>query len=57
MTRALNIVLLFLVSVTLPACDLVGDIFQAGLFVGIVIIVAIVLLIGWVMRKFRGPRV
>ena len=57
MHRASNLVLLLLISFALPACDLVGDIFEFGLWVGITIVVAFVLLVGWLMRKFRGPKV
>ena len=57
MHRASNVLLLLLLSIALPACDLVGDIFEFGLWVGVIIVVAIVLLIGWLMRKVRGPKV
>jgi hypothetical protein len=42
-----------LLMVTLSSCELVGDIFQAGMAVGIVIVVAIVALLIWIVSRFR----
>ena len=51
--RLLALLLTFLVA----GCDLIGDIFQAGLVVGIIVVLLLVALIGWVIRKMRGgPR-
>ncbi len=38
----------------LSGCDLVGDIFEAGAWVGIIIVVLVIVLIGWIIRKMRG---
>ena len=40
-------------GVTLGACELAGDIFQAGMAVGVFIIIAIVALVIFVMNKVR----
>jgi hypothetical protein len=39
--------------VTLSSCELVGDIFQAGFAVGIIVVVAIVALLIWLISRFR----
>ena len=44
------------VVLTLSSCELVGDIFQAGMAVGVFIIVLIVALVLWVLSRFRRRR-
>jgi hypothetical protein len=34
-------------------CELVGDIFQAGMAVGIFVVIAVVVLIIWLISRFR----
>ena len=34
-------------------CEVIGDIFQAGMWVGIIIVVAIIALVLWLISKFR----
>jgi hypothetical protein len=46
--------LLAALSLTAAGCELIGDIFQAGLVVGIIIILLILAMVGWVIGKFRG---
>ncbi|MGQ0562636.1 MAG: hypothetical protein ACT443_12270 [Gemmatimonadota bacterium] len=46
--------ILLLGSLLLAGCELIGDIFQAGLLIGIVIVVVIVAVIGWLVSVFRG---
>ena len=48
-----RLLLVMFLTLTLGGCELVGDIFQAGLLVGIIIVVLIVSLIGWLFRRFR----
>jgi hypothetical protein len=45
--------LLLVLAVTLSSCELIGDIFQAGMAVGIIVVVAIVALIIWIISRFR----
>jgi hypothetical protein len=40
-------------AVGLTSCELVGDIFQAGMWTSVIIIVLIVVLILWLVSKFR----
>lgn len=39
--------------VTLSSCKVIGDIFQAGMAVGIIVVVVIVALIIWIISRFR----
>lgn len=45
--------LLVLLTFTLSSCDLVGDIFEAGMWTMLIIIVLIVFLLTWLFRKLR----
>jgi len=42
-----------LASTMLSSCELIGDIFQAGMYVGIFIVIAVIVLIVWIVRKAR----
>jgi hypothetical protein len=48
-----KLALLLLVLTTFTSCDVIGDIFEAGLIVGVIIVVLIVALVFWIIRKFR----
>lgn len=37
----------------LTSCEAIGDIFQAGMTVGIIIVIAVVVLIIWLISRFR----
>lgn len=39
------------VTLALGGCELIGDIFQAGVWVGVIIVVAVIGLIGFVVAK------
>jgi len=45
--------LIVLLSTTLIGCELVGDIFQAGMGVGIFIVIAVIAVIIWIISRFR----
>ncbi len=51
-TRSILAVLLVFAA-TLSSCELVGDIFEAGIWAGILIVVAIVALVIWLISRFR----
>ena len=54
MKQTILIWLCFLVTViALPSCEVIGDIFQAGMAVGIIVVVAIIGLIIWLVSRFR----
>lgn len=44
---------LLAVMVTLSSCELVGDIFRAGFYVGIIIVIVVIALIVWLVSRFR----
>ena len=46
-------IILLVLAMTVSSCELIGDIFQAGMAVGIIVIVAIVALIIWLVSRFR----
>jgi predicted Na+-dependent transporter len=45
--------LIALLSVSLTGCEIIGDIFRAGMWTAVIIIILIVLIIGWLISKFR----
>ncbi|MGH7465511.1 MAG: hypothetical protein ACREK1_10075 [Longimicrobiales bacterium] len=45
--------LLLALSFVTAGCELIGDIFQAGFVVGIIIVLVIVAVIGWIVSRFR----
>jgi hypothetical protein len=42
-----------ILNTTFAGCEVIGDIFKAGIWVGIIIIVIIVIIIYAIMRMFR----
>ncbi|RNI28792.1 hypothetical protein [Rufibacter latericius] len=45
---------MLLLTMTLSSCDVIGDIFQAGMWTAVIIIVIVIALIMWLLRKIRG---
>lgn len=43
-----------LLATTLTGCELVGDIFEAGIWVGVIVVVLVIVFIFWIIRKFIG---
>ncbi|MFN2459009.1 MAG: hypothetical protein ABR502_12480 [Chitinophagaceae bacterium] len=41
------------IVITLSSCEAIGDIFQAGMWVGVIVVVAVVALIIWLVSRFR----
>ena len=54
LSRYVLIVLLVLVSLTSAGCEVIGDIFKAGVWVGMLMVVVVIALIGFVAAKIRG---
>lgn len=46
--------LLLAVTLTFAGCELIGDIFQAGFVVGIIIVLVVLGVIAWLVRMFSG---
>ena len=52
-----RMVLLLALGITSAGCQVVGDIFQAGMWVGVIMVVLVVGGIAFLASKFRsGPR-
>lgn len=45
------LLLIPLLMMTLTGCELIGDIFQAGMAVGIILVVLVIGIIIWILRK------
>lgn len=46
---------LFLASAFfLTSCEAIGDIFKAGMWIGVIVVVLIIALVLWLLRKMRG---
>jgi len=54
--RSILFVLFAFISVSLSSCELVGDIFKAGVWVGILVVVAVVGLIIYLISKASGKK-
>ena len=52
--RALSLPLLILATIPLAGCELIGDIFKAGVWVGVIFVVLIVALVGFIASKMRA---
>ena len=49
-----QVILFVMISAFLTGCELIGDIFEAGVWLGVIIVVAVIILIFWLIRKFMG---
>jgi hypothetical protein len=47
------IALLVLASTMLTSCEMIGDIFKAGVWVGVIVVVGIIALVLWLIGKAR----
>ncbi|HEX8357195.1 MAG TPA: hypothetical protein VF610_07285 [Segetibacter sp.] len=45
--------LVALLMVTLTSCEALGDVFKAGMWIGVIIVVAVIALVLWLLRKIR----
>ncbi|NOS84085.1 MAG: hypothetical protein HOP31_02995 [Ignavibacteria bacterium] len=39
--------------VLLPGCEFIGDVFKAGIWVGIIIIIAVIAVIAFIVKMFK----
>jgi len=55
--KKLNSILLFsllaFISITVDSCKIIGDIFKAGVWVGILLVVLVVGIIFWLINKAK----
>jgi uncharacterized membrane protein YcjF (UPF0283 family) len=49
-----RVLLLVLLAMGGTGCQVIGDIFQAGMWVGVIGVVLVVAIIGFVVSKMRG---
>ena len=52
--RVLALVLLVVASISTAGCEAIGDIFQAGMWVGAIFIVLIIAAVAFIAAKIRG---
>ena len=51
--RAAPILLLLVLATTLTGCEAIGAIFEAGVWVGIIIVLVVLGLVGFLFSRFR----
>jgi hypothetical protein len=49
-----TLLVLCTVLMTLPGCEIIGGIFKAGVWVGVILVVLVVAVIFWIMSKIGG---
>jgi len=54
MLNAVRLLLVVLLAVVTAGCELAGDIFQAGMWVGVILVVLAVGVVIWLVGKVRG---
>ena len=52
--QILLLLLVLLSTVALGGCEVIGDIFQAGVWVGVILVVLLLAAVGFVVGKLRG---
>jgi hypothetical protein len=53
MTNASWFALLLLSTMILPGCEIIGDIFKAGVWVGVILVVLVIGLVVWLFSRAR----
>jgi hypothetical protein len=53
MNNKLFLTLAFFTVTLLSSCEVIGDIFQAGFYSAIFVVIALVAVVIWIMRSFR----
>ena len=51
--RPAQLILVLLLTLFVSACQAIGTIFEAGVWVGVIIVVAVVALLGFIAAKMR----
>jgi hypothetical protein len=54
MSRYLLLTLLVMASLIASGCEVIGDIFKAGVWVGVVMVVLVIGLVGFIAARIRG---
>ena len=50
----LQVLMLVLVSIALPGCEVIGGVFKAGAWVGALAVILIIAIVGFLAAKIRG---
>jgi TRAP-type C4-dicarboxylate transport system permease large subunit len=45
--------LLIILTLSLSSCELIGDIFKAGVWAGLLLVAAIIAIVIWIISRFR----
>lgn len=51
--RLILSLLLIFTAASLSSCEAIGDVFKAGMWMGVIIVIVIIVLILWLIRKAR----
>lgn len=51
--KKLKVFLLMILSLTLTSCEVVGDIFEAGWWTGVIVVVLVIALVIWLLGRSR----
>ncbi len=54
--QIIKLLMLFVILISVTSCSVIGDIFKAGVGVGIFIVVAVIAVILFVVSKFFGKK-
>lgn len=49
----LNLVIAFLLTFVMSSCDVIGGIFEAGMWTGLIGLVLVIILVFWIFNKIR----
>ncbi|WP_345331024.1 hypothetical protein [Mucilaginibacter defluvii] len=52
--RKFSMLAFMLAIMSISSCQVIGDIFKAGVYVGIIIVILVVAIIIWIIRKISG---
>ena len=52
--RVASVTVVMFVTIALAGCELVGDIFKAGVWVGVLAIVGLIAIVGFIAAKIRS---
>ena len=52
-TLTLSLFSVLMCALLFPGCEFIGDVFKAGIWVGIIVIVAILAVVGLLVRMFK----
>jgi len=56
MKKYIPLSLIALLCTTLTSCELIGDIFKAGMWTGVIIVVLVIALVIWLISKVFGGK-